>query len=411
MAKITNQICHYKTEAAYLAEKDNIDMNTCVVLVKDTQKLITHDWTLHGKDVEALLVNYLKKSGGTITGGLIIKSSTNSGVEINTDGGGDITAYGNITANDIVANNNIHTYGSISIVDGTNDDILLADGSTTSLAAINEAISSIPKFAIEVVNSLPASGNATTIYLVPNQVEGQSNVYTEYIYSNGKWEKLGTQEVDLSGYVKIIDNNLSSQFYADYGFIGLTKGGSSSSIQLDAASSTAAGLMKASDKSKLDGIASGAEVNQNAYSKVVIAGSSSQSIQAGSKQDTITLNAGSNIDISAGSGNNLTISSIDTNTSHAHTAGAGITLTGNGGTSGTTTIKAKIASEASLGTSGASNFIWPVGVDANGNLAIKINAVSSSTNGIISGTDYADIMNAINDYFGFKGKISWYEGN
>lgn len=411
MAKITNQICHYKTEAAYLSERDNIDMNTCVVLVKDTQKLITHDWTLHGKDVEALLVNYLKKSGGTITGGLTIKSSTNSGVEINTDGGGDITAYGNITANDIVANNNIHTYGSISIESGTSDDILLADGSTTSLAAINAAISAIPKFAIEVVTSLPENPSTTTIYLIKNQVDGDTNLYTEYIYTNGKWEKLGTQEVDFSGYVKIVDNNLSSQFYADYGFIGLTKGGATSSIQISAASSTAAGLMKASDKSKLDGIASGAEVNQNAYSKFVIAGSSSQSIQAGSKQDTITLNAGNNVSITAGSGNNLTISATDTNTAHSHTAGAGISITGSGGTSGTTTIKAKMASEASLGTSGASNFIWPVGVDSNGNLVVKINAVSSSTNGIFPGTAYEEIMNAINDYFGFKGKISWYEGN
>ena len=411
MAKITNQICHYKTEAAYLSERDNIDMNTCVVLIKDTQKLITHDWTLYGKDVESLLVNYLKLTGGTITGGLTIKSGANRGVEINKDGTGEITAEGDIISNDITANNNIHAYGSISVENGTSDDILLADGSTTSLAAINAAISSIPKFAIEVVSSLPSNPSTTTIYLIKNQVDGDTNLYTEYIYTNGKWEKLGTQEVDLSGYVKIIDNNLSSQFYADYGFIGLTKGGATSSIQISAASSTAAGLMKASDKSKLDGIASGAEVNQNAYSKVVIAGSSSQSIQAGSKQDTITLNAGSNINISAGSDNNLTISAIDTNTSHAHTAGAGITLTGNGGTSGTTTIKAKIASEASVGTSGASNVIWPVGVDANGNLAIKINAVSKSNNGILASTVYAQILNAINDYFGFKGKISWYEGN
>ena len=410
MAKITNQICHYKTEAAYLSERENIDMNTCVVLIKDTQKLITHDWTLHGKDVEALLVNYLKLSGGTITGGLTIKSSTNRGVEINKDGTGEIYADGQIVANDLTANNNIHAYGSISIESGTSDDIMLADGSTTSLAAINAAISAIPKFAIEVVTSLPENPSTTTIYLIKNQVDGDTNLYTEYIYTNGKWEKLGTQEVDLSGYVKIVDNNLSSQFYADYGFIGLTKGGSSSSIQISAASPTAAGLMKASDKSKLDGIASGAEVNQNAYSKVVIAGSSSQSIQAGSKQDTITLNAGSNINISAGSSNNLTISAIDTNTSHAHTAGAGITLTGNGGTSGNTIIKAKMASETSLGTAGESNLIWPIGVDNNGNLVVKINSASASKNGVLGGTDYADITNGINDYFGFKGKISWYEG-
>lgn len=411
MAKITNQICHFKTEAAYLTEKDNIDMNTCVVLVKDTQKLITHDWTLYGKDVEALLVNYLKKSGGTITGGLTVKSGANSGVEINTDGGGDISAYGNITGNDIIANNDVHTYGSFVVESGTSDDILLADGSTTSLAAIIEAISAIPKFAIEVVPSLPENPSTTTIYLIKNQVEGENDLYTEYFYTNGKWEKLGTQEFDLSGYVKIADNNLSSIFYAEGGFIGLTTGGATSSVAISAASQSAAGLMGASDKTKLDGIEAGAEVNQNAYSKVVIAGSSSQQIEASSKQDTITLNAGNNVSILAGSGNSITISATDTNTSHAHTAGAGITLSDSGGTSGTTTIKAKMESETSLGTTGAANLIWPIGVDANGNLAVKINAVSASKNGIMGSTDYADIMNAINDYFGFKGKISWYEGN
>lgn len=64
---------------------------------------------------------------------------------------------------------------------------------------VNAKISSIPKFAIEVVSSLPTSNiSATTVYLVGG---GSGNdLYTEYIYANGKWEILGAQTVDLTGY-------------------------------------------------------------------------------------------------------------------------------------------------------------------------------------------------------------------
>ena len=58
------------------------------------------------------------------------------------------------------------------------------------------------------------------------------------------------------------------------------------------ASTSSAGLMSASDKSKLNGIAGGAEVNQNAFSNVVVG---STTIVADSKTDTLTLTAGSNI--------------------------------------------------------------------------------------------------------------------
>ena len=64
---------------------------------------------------------------------------------------------------------------------------------------INAKISAIPKFAISVVSSLPTSNISTsTIYLLSGG--SGSNLYTEYIYSGGKWEILGAQTVDLTGY-------------------------------------------------------------------------------------------------------------------------------------------------------------------------------------------------------------------
>ena len=62
------------------------------------------------------------------------------------------------------------------------------------------------------------------------------------------------------------------------------------------ATTSANGLMSSSDKSKLDGIATGAEVNQNAFSKIAVESTiGSGNIEADSKTDTLTIVAGQNI--------------------------------------------------------------------------------------------------------------------
>ena len=71
---------------------------------------------------------------------------------------------------------------------------------TYTKTEVDNLVSAIPKFAIEVVSTLPTTNiSTTTVYLVTTGSESQ-NLYTEYIYVNSKWEKLGTQTVDLSGY-------------------------------------------------------------------------------------------------------------------------------------------------------------------------------------------------------------------
>lgn len=62
-------------------------------------------------------------------------------------------------------------------------------------------VSAIPKFAIEVVSSLPSQNiSPTTVYLLTVQSGQQGNMYDEYIHVGNSWELLGTQTVDLSGY-------------------------------------------------------------------------------------------------------------------------------------------------------------------------------------------------------------------
>lgn len=70
---------------------------------------------------------------------------------------------------------------------------------TYSAEEIDQRISAIPKFAIEVVDALPAQNiSSTTVYLL--RTGDTDNLYTEYIYVNGAWEVLGQQKVDLTGY-------------------------------------------------------------------------------------------------------------------------------------------------------------------------------------------------------------------
>lgn len=54
-----------------------------------------------------------------------------------------------------------------------------------------------------VVQSLPTTDISDhTIYLVPKTNTGTRNIYDEYMYINGAWEKIGDTEVDLTNYVQ-----------------------------------------------------------------------------------------------------------------------------------------------------------------------------------------------------------------
>lgn len=85
---------------------------------------------------------------------------------------------------------------------------------TYTQAQVNALVSAIPKFSIQVVEILPTSDiSTTTIYLLKTSDTETANLYTEYIYLSTGWEKLGTQTLDLSGYLTIEAFNTS---IADY---------------------------------------------------------------------------------------------------------------------------------------------------------------------------------------------------
>lgn len=84
---------------------------------------------------------------------------------------------------------------------------------------IAQAVSGIKQFEAQVAESLPPTGTAGILYMVPNSGSGQ-NIYDEYLWINGKYETLGTREIDLSAYAKKSEiPTKTSQLTNDSGFL------------------------------------------------------------------------------------------------------------------------------------------------------------------------------------------------
>lgn len=84
---------------------------------------------------------------------------------------------------------------------------------TQVTTAINAAIAGISGISFEIVQTLPATGDPGTIYLVPAGQTPTGDIYAEWIYINSSWEKLGTTAVDLTGVVSYDSTN--EEFSAD----------------------------------------------------------------------------------------------------------------------------------------------------------------------------------------------------
>lgn len=184
---------------------------------------------------------------------------------------------------------------AISIVKtgGTATQVLMADGSVRTLNAANgicglDANGRIPLAQLgnldtslfKLVTSLPSSGESNKIYIVKDGSDA-NDVYQEYYYTNGAWEKIGTHtvKVDLTPYAK------KTEAVINMDFRGVASDGSSTSntsirnlvytlgdgrvkvvdVPLAEPRTTGGrpypgqnGFMRSSDKAKLDGIADGA---------------------------------------------------------------------------------------------------------------------------------------------------------
>lgn len=73
-------------------------------------------------------------------------------------------------------------------------------------STVNDAVANIVGVEFDVVSTLPTNGKTGVFYLVPNG-GADSNGYDEYIWLSAKsrFEKIGSTDVDLSGYVRSSD--------------------------------------------------------------------------------------------------------------------------------------------------------------------------------------------------------------
>ena len=179
----------------------------------------------------------------------------------------------------------------------------------------------------------------------------------------------------------------------------------------NATTTSAAGFMSTADKTKLDGIASGAEVNQNAFSNVTVG---STTIAADAKTDTLTLAAGSNVTITPdATTDKITISATDTKYSAAtaSTAGLmsaadkakldGISASADVNQNAWSTIQANTTNVTAASTTDSIRFIPGSNVTITGNNTDKTVTISATNttygvattgaNGLMSATDKAKL--------------------
>lgn len=103
------------------------------------------------------------------------------------------------------------------IIDGTvyTDDKVESSSEFSALRQLMSHVLEIIKnnsgesgggISITIVKELPTEDISTnTLYLVKD-ADVPSNIYTEYIYVNGEWEIIGSQQLNLSGYVKTVNS-------------------------------------------------------------------------------------------------------------------------------------------------------------------------------------------------------------
>lgn len=255
--------------------------------------------------------NYLSLKGGNIEGSIQIDNGEDTGLRI-IDGTSysdksltisptritmsyidDDSEGGHPEINDLDIQKGLITARSFTMIGGTSAQALIADGSVKGIGSANgiaglDANGNVPLANLgnldtslfKLVTSLPSSGESNKIYIVKDGSDA-NDVYQEYYYTNGAWEKIGTHavKVDLTPYAK------KTEAVTNVEFTGIEADGSYSSntsirnlvytlgdgrkivapVPLAEPRATGVrpyvgqnGFMRASDKAKLDGIADGA---------------------------------------------------------------------------------------------------------------------------------------------------------
>ena len=133
------------------------------------------------------------------------------------------TAAEKTKLNGIAAGAEVNVQANWNETDSTSDayiankptiDTVMSNSSNNAIANrivkeyIDQAIGGITGIDFQIVDSLPSTGVKGTIYMVSNGGSAQ-NTYDEYIWvvvnEVGKFEKIGTTDIDLSNYMQFSD--------------------------------------------------------------------------------------------------------------------------------------------------------------------------------------------------------------
>ena len=137
-------------------------------------------------------------AGNNIVDTYAKKSDVNTALDKKANKATTLSGYG-IT--DAKISDGTITLGSNTITPLTNHQSL-ANYYTKS--SVDTLIANLKAGLVNVVDSLPTTGENGKLYLVKTGSESE-NLYSEYVYVNKAWEKLGTQKLDLSGYLTKTD--------------------------------------------------------------------------------------------------------------------------------------------------------------------------------------------------------------
>ena len=292
----------------------------------------------------------------------VVESTTNGTIKVNTNGSEvEVPVHGLGTAayteSSAYATNahmqvsaNAETLGHVKLSDSTNSDSLdVNSGYAATPAAVAAAVklaqeakdlgSTAYKYkgSVDSIEELPEDAQIGDVYNV-GTTDG-----TNYAWNGTSWDNLGgivsvdSQATDGSINPISSDAAFDIKTTAENAISSLELGddqislkwtktnGGNGTIQFTVpeyadVTETKSGLMTPTLYTKLNGIAEGAEVNQNAYGKIKV---DTQTLVADNKTATIEFVAGTNVSLST-EGNKITVSSEYTDTTY--TAGQGLEL-------------------------------------------------------------------------------------
>ena len=216
--------------------------------------------------------------------------------------------------------------------------------------AIDNAISGVTQFDIikyDSFDELPATGKKGVIYIIAHSHSDSNDSYDEYIWNTAletpAYEKIGNTDVNLTNYVNGIsgttNNGVVTNITKNGNTITVTSKSLATTVEagdsiafiksvsqaadgkitahkqnVPSATQTAAGLMTAADKKKLDGIAEGA----NKYVLPVATGSALGGVKAGTTNGKVY-----GVQVASDGAMTVNVPWTDTNTDHNQTVKVG----------------------------------------------------------------------------------------